>query len=53
MRIGDSRMRGNADLRVGRLIGEGNSFIDMNEYNNPDASVGEAQRGGIAGAEAY
>jgi hypothetical protein len=46
-------MHGNADLRVGRLIGEGNSFIDMDEYNNPDASVGEAQRDGIVRTEAH
>lgn len=43
-RIGDSRLRGNPDLRVGNLIGEGNALIDINEYADEDASMGEAQR---------
>jgi hypothetical protein len=44
VRIGDPRMRGNEELRVGNLIGEGNALIDVNEYNNEDSSMGEAQR---------
>lgn len=44
MRIGDPRERGNEELRVGNLIGEGNALIDVNEYNNEDSSMGEAQR---------
>lgn len=44
MRIGDPRMRDDESLRVGNLIGEGNALIDINEYNNADSSMGEAQR---------
>ena len=43
-RIGDPEVRGDPDLRVGDFIGEGNSLIDFNEYNNVDSSMGEAQR---------
>ena len=43
-RIGDPRLRGDPELRVGNLIGEGNALIDTEEYQDADSSMGEAQR---------
>jgi len=43
-RIGDPRLRGVPELRVGNLIGEGNALIDTEEYQDADSSMGEAQR---------